>query len=150
MSRQGQRRGESIPDWAVARRQAVGEALRSRRRAFGMSRATLARESGLTVVTIGRIERGESGSDASYGQLAAALGLEPDWFLRTPDTDPEQLGPDEPRPVERALDLLAGSGELGPNVLLAIQRLVALARTGPGAEFHAGRLIHGLPTPTES
>lgn len=137
------RRGESLPRWLVERRQAVGEALRARRQAFGISRRELARMSGVSFLTIGRLERGETGSDETYHLLAESLVLPADWQIRPEALDPTDTGP-VANPVDEALSLLVASGELGPNALRAIRAVIRLARTSPKAEFHAGWVAAGL------
>jgi transcriptional regulator with XRE-family HTH domain len=71
------------PDWVLARRRAIGERIRTARRAAGLSQVRLAERVGVDHRTIHRIEYGTS--DPRLGlllQIAHAVGVPLDELVR--------------------------------------------------------------------
>ncbi len=140
------RRGATVPDWLRVRRRLVGEALAAFRRSRDLTQEALASDAGLATMTLGRIERGDSGSEESYGKLALALGLAPDWHLH-----PEMLqmaskvGPGQGM-IETGLDSMARSEQVGPTMLRLLRRLGAIcAESRDAGEVVAGYVLSGAP-----
>lgn len=142
------RRGATNPPWLVERREKVGAKLAERRREAKIkTQHDLAQMTGLTTMTIGRIERGLSGSYESYRKIADALGLPPDWFVR-PEEIPTavDIGSDTSA-LEKALAFLTLSDEVRPMLARLIHRLLAIASEDPDrAEFIAAGILAGLPS----
>jgi transcriptional regulator with XRE-family HTH domain len=75
----------TTPSRDTSTRRLLGEAVRRRRLALGLSQEELAAHGGLHRTYLGGVERGERNPSLdSVGRLAAALGVEP-WQLLAPD-----------------------------------------------------------------
>jgi transcriptional regulator with XRE-family HTH domain len=150
------RRGATNPAWLVVRREAAGRRLAERRIDMGIkTQHDLAEKTGLTTMTIGRIERGLSGSEWSYRKITDALGLRPDFFTR-PDETPvaTELGTGATA-LQKTLAFFALFDEVGPMLTRLVQRLLASAAEDPDhAEAIAAEILADLPpsraTPSES
>lgn len=108
------------------RRRLAGEVLRQAREGRDVGRGELSTATGLSLVTIGRIERGESGSDWSCGRIADYLGLAPDW-LRHLDEPVDEGREDELRAdrTEETLSILGRLARLDPPDVDAIREIIA-------------------------
>lgn len=141
-----QPRGTTAPEWLKARRRAVGEALAALRKSLGLSQEGLASKAGITTMTLGRIERGDSGSEESYGKIAVALNLTPDWHVH-----PEmlQLATEVGHGlgmIETSLDSISRSEQVGPTMLRLFRRLGAIcAESRDAGEVVAGYVLSGAP-----
>jgi transcriptional regulator with XRE-family HTH domain len=122
-------RGSGNPDWLKKQRRAAGRRLTSERAARGLSQWKLARAAKLSLITVGRLERGESGSERSYREIARALAWPSDWFLK-----PDGLSAERTELTET-----------GPVVARLIAILTALASEDrDAAETQATWLLEGL------
>jgi len=110
------------------RRRLAGDRIREAREAKDVTREGLSTATGLGFVTIGRIERGESGSEWSYGRIAAFLELPPDWLGHLDEAIDtgmaDELLADR---IEDSLTILGRLARLEPPEVDAIRQIVARA-----------------------
>ncbi len=115
---------------AAAADRHVGRRMRERRVQLGLSLAQLAAAMGVTTQQAGKYESGRNGVPAfRLAALAAALGVEPDWFFDGL-VEEEAYRPELPTRPRMLLDLVRATWQLEePGLVALCEAARALAPT---------------------